>query len=94
LLTAQRFLQGRGVAQSCDIGLRHLRRATMESDPEAHVQMAALYQTGHCVEEDRVQAYRWYSSAAQLKPDNAWIEQNRDRLWREMSAQERSEIAN
>src|SRR5205807_95552 len=53
LLKAQRYLQGRGVPQNCDQGLMYLKAATQQNDPNAAVQMAALYSSGHCVHQDR-----------------------------------------
>jgi hypothetical protein len=89
LLRAQRYLQGRGVAQNCEQGLLYLRAATDKNDPSAAIQMAALYSSGHCVKQDRVMAYRWFNSAHELEPANMWIQKNMDQLWAQMSSQER-----
>src|SRR5262249_48914705 len=59
LLKAQQYLQGRGgVAPNCEQGLVYLRAAAQKNEPAAAVQMSTLYATGHCVQMDRVMAYR------------------------------------
>lgn len=94
LIQAQNYLQGRGgVRQNCEQGLVYLKAATEKSDPAAAVQMGALYASGHCVQQDRVMAYRWFNSAHELDPANPWIQTNLDQLWAQMSPQERHQIA-
>ncbi|HLW52302.1 MAG TPA: zinc ribbon domain-containing protein [Candidatus Angelobacter sp.] len=94
LIQAQNYLQGRGgVRQDCDQGLIYLKAATEKNDPAAAVQMGALYASGHCVQQDRVMAYRWFNSAHELDPANPWIQTNLDQLWAQMSPQERNQIA-
>jgi len=92
LLRAQQYLQGRGVPQDCEQGLLYLKAATEQDDPGADVQMGALYSSGHCVQQDRVQAYRWLRSAHQLEPGNTWIQKNLDELWAQMTQQERRQL--
>ncbi|HKV91724.1 MAG TPA: zinc ribbon domain-containing protein [Candidatus Angelobacter sp.] len=89
LVRAQQFLQGRGVPQNCEQGMLYLRAATEKNDPEAAIQMAALYSSGLCVKQDRVMAYRWFNSAHELEPANTWIQRNMDQLWAQMTSQER-----
>ena len=89
LVKAQQYLQGRGVRQSCEQGLVYLKAATEENDPQAAVQMAALYSSGFCVEQDRVKAYRWFSSAQEMSPENRWISKNMNQLWAQMTPAER-----
>ncbi len=93
LVNAQRYLQGKGVRQNCAQGLQYLKAATQQNDPQAAVQMAALYASGHCVPQDRVQAYKWFSSASELQPSNHWIEKNLNWLWADMTAAERRQIS-
>jgi hypothetical protein len=94
LIQAQNYLQGRGgVRQDCDQGLIYLKAATEKNDPAAAVQMGALYASGHCVQQDRVMAYRWFNSAHELDPANPWIQTNLDQLWAQMTQQERKQIA-
>src|SRR5215470_10176483 len=94
LIQAQNYLQGRGgVRQDCDQGLIYLKAATEKNEPAAAVQMGALYASGHCVQQDRVMAYRWFNSAHELDPANPWIQTNLDQLWAQMTQQERKQIA-
>src|SRR5947209_688392 len=92
LIRAQRYLQGRGVPQSCEQGLMYLKAATEENDPRAAVQMGALYSSGYCVQQDRVKAYKWFSTARDLEPQNQWLEKNLNQLWAQMTAEERRRI--
>jgi len=94
LVRAQQYLQGKGVPQNCEQGLVYLRAAALKNDPQAAVQMSALYASGHCVHQDRVTAYRWLSSAREQQPYDQWIQQNLDVLWGQMSPQERKQIIN
>lgn len=89
LVRAQQYLRGRGVPQNCEQGMLYLRAATEKNDPEAAIQMAALYSSGLCVKQDRVMAYRWFNSAHELEPANTWIQKNMDQLWAQMTSQER-----
>lgn len=90
LVQAQNYLQGRGgVRQNCEQGLIYLKAATQNNEPAAAVQMGALYASGHCVQQDRVTAYRWFNSAHELDPANPWIQTNLDQLWAQMTPQER-----
>jgi TPR repeat protein len=89
LLKAQQLLQGRGVSQNCEQGLVYLRAAAQKNEPAAAVQMSSLYATGHCVQQDRVMAYRWLNSAHELAPSNASIQTSMDVLWGQMTSQER-----
>ena len=89
LIKAQQYLHGRGVHQDCEQGLVYLRAAARENDPQAAVQMAALYSSGFCVGQDRVKAYQWFTSAREMEPGNRWIARNLSQLWAQMSPQER-----
>ncbi len=92
LIKAQRYLQGKGVRQSCAQGMMYLKAATEENDPNAAVQMAALYASGHCVQQDRVKAYQWFATANNQEPGNQWIAKNMNQLWTEMSPQQRRQF--
>jgi len=92
LIRAQQYLQGRGVPQNCEQGLMYLKAATDENDPRAAVQMGALYSSGHCVQQDRVKAYKWFSTARNLEPQNQWLEKNLNQLWAQMTPEERRRI--
>jgi Double zinc ribbon len=92
LVKAQKYLQGKGVPQSCEQGLIYLKAATQENDPRAAVQMGALYSSGFCVQQDRVRAYQWFSSARDMDPSNRWINKNLSQLWAQMTPGERHRI--
>ena len=92
LTRAQRYLQGRGVRQSCAQGMMYLKAATEQNDPNADVQMAALYASGHCVQQDRVKAYQWFASAYSQEPNNQWIAKNMNQLWGQMTPQQRRQF--
>jgi len=91
LIRAQKFLHGRGVRQDCNMGLNLLRRSA-ETNPKARIQMGALYMTGHCVTQDRVSAYKWFSQALAQEPNNEYIERNRASLWASMTPAERNRV--
>lgn len=92
LIKAQQYLHGRGVRQNCEQGLVYLKAATRENDPDAAVQMGALYSSGFCVAQNRVKAYQWFASAQEMKPDNRWITKNLNQLWAQMTPDERRQI--
>jgi TPR repeat protein len=89
LKLAQKYIHGQGVRQDCTTGMAYLREAAKRSNPEAASQMGALYATGTCVALDRVAAYRWFTSAMQMTPDNPWLGQERDKLYGQMTIAER-----
>jgi len=92
LTKAQQYLHGRGVRQNCEQGLVYLKAATEQNDPNAAVQMAALYASGFCVHRDRVKAYQWFSSARDMEPKNRWITKNMNQLWAQMTSRERRQV--
>jgi Double zinc ribbon len=92
LVRAQRYLQGRGAPQNCEQGLIYLRAATQQQDPNAAIQMGALYASGHCVQRDPVKAYQWFNVARQQQPENRWVENNLNQLWAQMTPQERQSV--
>jgi hypothetical protein len=87
---AQKYLQGRGVAQDCNRGVSILRSAAAQPNPKAQIKLGALYATGHCVSQDRAEAYRWFAQAHELQPSNQWIDRNLNSLWAEMTTEERA----
>src|SRR5262249_37768403 len=92
LIQAQNYLQGRrGGRQDCNQGVIDVKAVTEKNEPAAAVQMGALYASGHCVQQDRVMAYRWFNSAHELDPANPWIQTNLDQLWAQMTQQERKQ---
>jgi len=89
LLLAQKYIHGQGVPRNCSAGLGYLREAMKRPNSAAASQMGALYATGTCVPFDRVAAYRWFGSALQMTPSNAWLARERDELYAQMSSSER-----
>lgn len=93
LLRAQQYLHGTGgLPQNCDQGLVYLRAAA-KSEAAAAVEMGVLYASGHCVQQDRVAAYRWFNSAHELQPGDSRIQTSLNELWAQMTPQERSQVA-
>ena len=92
LVKAQQYLHGQGVRQNCEQGLVYLKAAIRENDPAAAVQMGALYASGFCVQQDRVKAYQWFTTAREMEPNNRWLTKNLDHLWAQMTPQERRQI--
>ena len=87
---ANLYLEGKGVSRSCDEALSLLESAAEKPNARARNRLAAMYEIGTCVERDRVQAYRWLSSALAADRNNSWAQQNRDQTWREMTPEERT----
>ena len=86
---AQKYLQGRGVAQDCARGVSLLRSAAGKSNAKAQIQLGALYATGHCVTQDKAMAYRWFAQAQDLEPSNSYVSRNLNSLWSSMTQEER-----
>ena len=85
----QAYLNGHGAPQSCDQGVVYTRAAAQQGNPKAAVQMGALYATGRCVSQDRVQAYSWFNEALRNDPSNEYVERSRSTLWAQMTSEER-----
>ncbi len=89
LQLAQKYIRGQGVRQDCVTGMAYLREAMKRPNSAAASQMGALYATGTCVPLDRLAAYRYFSSALEMSPSNAWLARERDELYGQMSSAER-----
>src|SRR4051812_28617879 len=89
----QAYLSGHGAPQSCDQGVVYTRAAAQQGNPKAAVQMGALYATGRCVSQDRVQAYNWFNEALRNEPSNEYVERSRSTLWAQMTSEERQRAA-
>ena len=92
LMKAQKYLQGQGVPRSCERGMIYLRQAVRQPSARARSQMGALYATGTCVPQNRVEAYRWFTSALDLDPRNPWLARERDMLYTQMTSSERRTV--
>jgi TPR repeat protein len=89
LKLAQKYIHGHGVRADCVTGMAYLRQAMKRPNYAAASQMGALYATGTCVPLDRVEAYRYFSSAMQMAPSNPYLGQERDKLYGQMTSAER-----
>ena len=87
---ADMYIKGDGVPRSCDQAVVLLKSAASKPSARARNRLAALYATGTCVQRDRVQAYRWLNAALSADPTSDWALQNRDLIWRQMTASERT----
>ncbi len=88
---ADMYINGQGVPRSCELALVLLKTAAEKENARARNRLASLYATGSCVQRDRVQAYRWLSSALSANPNSDWAKQNRDLIWQQMTPEERAQ---
>ncbi|HLI63687.1 MAG TPA: hypothetical protein VKV05_09825 [Terriglobales bacterium] len=86
---ANMYMKGDGVPQSCEQAVVLLRTAATKENAPARNRLASMYATGNCVPRNRVEAYRWLSSALVADPNSQWAQQNRDLIWQQMTAEER-----
>lgn len=87
---ADMYAQGRGVPKDCEQATVLLRSSARRGNPRASARLGMYYATGQCVGLDRSQAWHWLSLAHQRDPASDWITQYRQRLWSEMTADERA----
>jgi hypothetical protein len=88
---ADMYIDGQGVPRSCEQAMVLLKTAAEKDNARARNRLASMYATGSCVQRDRVQAYRWLSSALAANPHSDWAQQNRDLIWRQMTPDERAQ---
>ncbi|MGO9303745.1 MAG: hypothetical protein ACLP3R_08570 [Candidatus Korobacteraceae bacterium] len=88
---ADMYISGQGVPRSCEQAMVLLRTAAEKENAHARNRLASMYATGSCVQRDRVQAYRWLSSALSANPNSDWAKQNRDLIWQQMTPDERAQ---
>ena len=86
---AQRYIYGRGVPRDCDRGLRMLKSAAAQSNPQAMISLGTLYSTGTCAPRDLPTAYRWFAVALHKQPDNQALQNDLQSLWSQMTQPER-----
>ncbi len=91
---ADMYANGRGVPKDCEQATVLLRSSARRGNPRAAARLGMYYATGLCVQQDRSQAWHWLALAHQKDPNSDWITQYRQRLWSEMSAQERARAGN
>ncbi len=90
---ADLYVKGDGVPRSCEQAMVLLKTAAEKENARARNRLAAMYATGNCVNRNRVEAYRWVSSALAANPSSQWAQQNRDLLWQQMTPEERAAAA-
>jgi len=88
---ADMYIGGQGVPRSCEQAEVLLKTAAEKENARARNRLASMYATGTCVTRDRVQAYRWLSSALSANPNSDWAKQNRDLIWQQMTPDERAQ---
>lgn len=84
------YANGRGVPKDCEQATVLLKSSARRGNPRARARLGMYYATGQCVAQDRAQAWHWLSLAHQADPGSDWIEQYRQRLWTQMTPDERS----
>ncbi len=87
---ADMYIQGSGVPRSCEQAVVLLKTAAEKENARARNRLASMYASGTCVQRNRVEAYRWLSSALTANPDSQWAQQNRDLIWQQMTPDERA----
>lgn len=87
---ADYYANGRGVPKDCEQATVLLRSSARRGNPRARARLGMYYATGQCVAQDKMQAWHWLSLAHQADPGSDWIEQYRQRLWSQMSTDERA----
>jgi hypothetical protein len=87
---AAMYVRGDGVPRSCEQAMVLLKGAAQKENAMARNRLAFMYSSGICVQRNRVEAYRWLSSALVADPNSEWAQQNRDLLWRQMTPEERT----
>ena len=87
---ADYYANGRGVPKDCEQATVLLRSSARRGNPRARARLGMYYATGQCVVQDRGQAWHWLSLAHQADPGSDWIEQYRQRLWSQMTPDERA----
>ncbi len=87
---AAMYVKGDGVPRSCEQAMVLLKGAAQKGNAQARNRLGFMYSSGICVQRNRVEAYRWLSSALVADPNSEWAQQNRDLLWRQMTPEERT----
>jgi TPR repeat protein len=88
---ADMYIKGNGVPRSCEQAMVLLKTAATKANALARNRLASMYNSGTCVARNRVEAYRWLSSALVANPNSEWARQNRDSIWQQMTAEERTQ---
>jgi len=91
VLLADMYMKGDGVPRSCEQAVVLLKTAAEKENARARNRLASMYATGNCVQRNRVEAYRWLSSALVANPHSDWAQQNKDLIWQQMTPEEQAE---
>ena len=89
VLLADTYAQGKGVPRDCEQAMLLLNAAAKKANPRARSKLGSMYAAGECVPQDRVKAYKWFSSALEVNPGSDWLEKNRESLVKQMTPAER-----
>jgi len=87
---ADMYVKGDGVPRSCEQAVVLLKTAAEKENALARKRLASMYGSGTCVQRNRVEAYRWLSSALVADPNSEWAQQHRNLLWQQMTPEERT----
>lgn len=90
VMLADMYMKGDGVPRSCEQAVVLLKTAAEKENARARNRLASMYATGNCVQRNRVEAYRWLSSALVANPHSDWAQQNKDLIWQQMTPDERT----
>ena len=91
VLLADMYMKGKGVPRSCEQAVVLLKTAAAKENARARNRLASMYATGNCVQRNRVEAYRWLSSALVANPHSDWAQQNKNLIWQQMTPEEQAE---
>ncbi len=91
VLLADMYMKGDGVPRSCEQAVVLLKTAAEKENARARNRLASMYATGNCVQRNRVEAYRWLSSALVANPHSDWAQQNKNLIWQQMTPEEQTE---
>ncbi len=64
------YLEGKGISQNTEEGLRYLNESAEKGDAHAAFQLGMIYYNGKFVEQDYKKAFDWYKKAAERKYTN------------------------
>ncbi len=87
---ADMYIKGDGVPHSCEQAMVLLKTAAEKQNAPARNRLASMYSAGTCVQKNRLEAYRWVSSALDANPNSEWAQQRKEQLWQQMTPQERT----
>ena len=93
VMLADMYMKGDGVPRSCEQAVVLLKTAAAKENARARNRLASMYATGNCVQRNRVEAYRWLSSALAANPHSDWAQQNKNLIWQQMTPEEQAEAA-